>query len=255
MAWEDRRADRGDIRGVRLSPTGAVLDAAPLALAVAPNAQVTPDLTARGSGFLAVWSDTARRRLRPDPGDPPRQHRTTPRPIGSGRGQQQLGDAIEPVVAWSAPAQRFLVGWAAGEESVPVNGLAVTRLTASAEVLDPDGIGLRAGAQGAEFHHMRDVAWNGSWFVVVFESLLAPGSSGPFVSQLSGLAVGSGGGQRPLFQIARGAPAHVLAAASRGPGEDVGVAYDLLTMSVCCTYSPPTSPYTGADRVFLRTAS
>ena len=253
VAWEDHRADRGDIRGVRLSPTGAVLDAAPLALAVAPNAQVTPDLTARGSGFLAVWSDTRAggfaqiRATRLGNTGPPLD------PSGRVVASPSCCDAIEPVVAWSAPAQRFLVGWAAGEESVPVNGLAVTRLTASAEVLDPDGIGLRAGAQGADFHHMRDVTWNGSWFVVVFEGLLAPGSSGPYVSQLSGLAVGSGGGQRPLFQIARGAPGDVLAAASRGPGEEVGVAYELLTMSVCC--ADPRTPYTGADRVFLQTAT
>ena len=101
---------------------------------------------------------------------------------------------------------------------------------------------------------MRDVAWNGSRFVVVYESVFTPGSSGPFMSEVYGLAVSPGGTTEPKFLIAQAARSDVLPAASRGPDQELGVSYNLLTASICCT-DPPLPPYTGADRVFLRTAS
>lgn len=160
------------------------------------------------------------------------------------------GDAIGPVAAWSEPAQRFLVGWAA--DGPAPSSLAVTRLTSSAEVLDPNGIGLGVGdfdeAQG-----VRDVAWNGSRFVVLFETRFIPANNGASFVELYGQTVNTAGATRPRFLIAEGAPTNVVATVSRGPESEVGVAYDLLTMSICCP--APTPPYTGSDRVFLRTVS
>ena len=252
VAWEDHRADSGDIRGVRLSRTGAVLDAAPLALAVAPNAQVTPDLTARGNGFLAVWSDKRTgglaqiRATRLGNTGPPLD------PTGRVVASSSEGDSIGPVVAWSAPAQHFLLAWAIAGRSP--TWLAATRLTPSAGVLDPDGIGLGAGGDFDEVQGVRDVAWDGSRFVVILETWFIPGNNGTKFAKLYGQTVDAAGATRPSFLIAQGAPRNVVAAVSPGPEGEVGVAYDLLTMSICCS-DPPTAPYTGADRVFLRTAS
>ena len=177
MAWEDHRADLGDIRGLRLSPTGAVLDAAPLALAVAPNAQVTPDLTARNGGFLAVWSDHRAGGLA--------QVRATR--LGN------TGPPLDPsgrIVASTGERRRHRTGggveragttvprWLGRRRASPRPALAVTRLTSTAEVLDPDGIGLGVGDFGRGFHRIRDVAWNGSRFVVLFETLFTPANNG-----------------------------------------------------------------------------
>jgi hypothetical protein len=50
-------ATDGDLYGIRISSTGAVVDPAPIAISTAPNSQSSPSLAFDGSNYLVVWLD------------------------------------------------------------------------------------------------------------------------------------------------------------------------------------------------------
>lgn len=57
VAWEDDRNGSADIYGTRVSPAGAVLDAAGFLISNATGSQYTPRLAFDGTNFFAVWAD------------------------------------------------------------------------------------------------------------------------------------------------------------------------------------------------------
>lgn len=57
VVWEDLRTGPADIYGARVSPTGAVLDAAGIAVSTAANAQSVPSVAWDGANHVVVWQD------------------------------------------------------------------------------------------------------------------------------------------------------------------------------------------------------
>ncbi|MDY7233224.1 Ig-like domain-containing protein [Hyalangium rubrum] len=58
VVWQDNRGNGFDIYGVRVSGSGAVLDASGLALSTANGHQRKPALAFDGTNYLVVWEDT-----------------------------------------------------------------------------------------------------------------------------------------------------------------------------------------------------
>ena len=55
VVWQDYRNDTADIYGARVTPAGAVLDSAGIAVSTAPGYQYSPAVAYDGTNFLAVW--------------------------------------------------------------------------------------------------------------------------------------------------------------------------------------------------------
>jgi hypothetical protein len=58
VAWTDSRAYGTDIEGARFNPNGSKLDANAVAISNATFSQITPAVTALGTSFYVVWSDS-----------------------------------------------------------------------------------------------------------------------------------------------------------------------------------------------------
>ena len=59
VVWQDDRAgyEQDDIYGARITPAGAVLDSAGIAISAAAHGQVAPAVSSDGANFLVVWQD------------------------------------------------------------------------------------------------------------------------------------------------------------------------------------------------------
>ena len=57
VVWADRRSGSSDIYGARMTPTGAVLDTAGIAISTAADNQYFPALAFNSQDFLVVWED------------------------------------------------------------------------------------------------------------------------------------------------------------------------------------------------------
>jgi hypothetical protein len=57
VVWEDWRSPDGDIYGARVTPAGAVLDPAGIAIADAADREFRPTVAFDGGNFLVVWND------------------------------------------------------------------------------------------------------------------------------------------------------------------------------------------------------
>lgn len=59
VVWADQRLSRDeDIFGTRISPSGAILDPAGIAIAATPGRQLHPTVTFAGTQYLVAWEDT-----------------------------------------------------------------------------------------------------------------------------------------------------------------------------------------------------
>ncbi len=57
IVWRDTRRGDADIYGARLTPEGAVLDPAGIAISTSAAAQTTPAVACDGANYLVVWAD------------------------------------------------------------------------------------------------------------------------------------------------------------------------------------------------------
>lgn len=55
VVWQDLRAPSWDIYGIRLGPSGAPIDPAPLVVAGGPQAEVAPVVAFNGADYLVAW--------------------------------------------------------------------------------------------------------------------------------------------------------------------------------------------------------
>jgi len=58
VAWQDGRGTYYDVYGARVSPAGAVLDPAGIAISTAGNHQEAPSVTFDGTNHLGAWQDS-----------------------------------------------------------------------------------------------------------------------------------------------------------------------------------------------------
>jgi hypothetical protein len=167
----------GSVYGVRLSPSGSILDQAPVRISNAPG--YDPAIAFDGTDYLAVWGtdvyggDIAGARVSPagtvlDPAGIP---------ISS-----HPGDEGGPHLAFDGA--NFLVAWAGWQgTSVDVYG---ARVSPSGAVLDPNGLVIATMIDGSP-----SVAFGGTNYLVVWEDLCC-GVSGTRVTP-SGSILDPGG--------------------------------------------------------------
>jgi len=72
VVWRDTRTGSGptadtDIYGVRVSPSGVVLDDPAIAIVTAPRTQAEPHVASSGSNWLVVWNDIGQLHTSPPP--------------------------------------------------------------------------------------------------------------------------------------------------------------------------------------------
>ncbi|MHB8879804.1 MAG: hypothetical protein ACYC8T_39450, partial [Myxococcaceae bacterium] len=172
VVWEDLRGGTGwsgwDIYGARVSATGAVQDAAGIAIAAAAGWQRFPALACDGADYLVVWQD---------------QRTGTSKDIygarvsAAGAVQDAQGIAIAtaaidrslpesfpPAVAWDGT--NYLVVWADERNGTTGNDIYGARLSAAGVVQDASGIAIStaAGEQSSPA-----VAWDGNDYLVVWQ--------------------------------------------------------------------------------------
>jgi phosphoribosylformylglycinamidine (FGAM) synthase PurS component len=161
VVWEDHRGSDCDIYGARVTPAGAVLDSAGIAISTAPDAQWSPALAFDGANFLAVWQDF-RNGINRIYGA-----RVTPQgavldptgiavmPVGSGQ--------YTPVVAFGDA--NFLVAWQGFIGSGNDYDILAARVTPAGTVPDSTGIVL---SQAAYDQRSASIGFDGANFLVVW---------------------------------------------------------------------------------------
>jgi hypothetical protein len=176
-AETDRSSGARDVRGARVSPSGAVLDPGGIPMSSAAGAQTTPDVAFGGSSFLVVWGDT-----RADTVGPPQAFGSRVSAAGSVLDPEGIRIATPPSGAYglavAAGADRFLVAWHQGSgDNTDVVG---ARIDPSGSVLDPDAVPI-ATAPG--FQTAPAIAFNGTEFLVAWhDDADGSGTSGARVS-------------------------------------------------------------------------
>lgn len=138
VAWEESALLDSDVWGLRLAPSGAVLDSAPIRIGRAPGPQRRPKLVDAGQDVLALWSDSRNQSTAPD------VYSTRVRPDGS------LADSVgRPLVI--APGHQdqaciacadtlSLLAWRDMTGDTLYKDIRAARLTAGDSVLDPGGV-------------------------------------------------------------------------------------------------------------------
>jgi hypothetical protein len=151
VVWEDGRNATYDVYGARVSPAGAVLDPAGVAVSSAPGTQWAPKLAFDGTNYLVAWQDG-----RNGDGSTADVYgaRVSPAlsvldvsgiPISTATNSQ-----LTPSVAFGGTT--FFVVWSDLRAGIGAYG---TRVASDGTVLDPSGIAITANA--------------GSWPIVGFD--------------------------------------------------------------------------------------
>jgi hypothetical protein len=163
IVWEDYRnfaATGSDLFGARVSPAGAVLDAAGLGLIQEPLTQARPGLVRRGSEFVLAWQDgrTAATQL----------DIYTARISAAGTVLDPAGVAVttapsaQSSVAVASNGTASLVTW---HDSRPLD-IVGARVSATGSVLDPSGFTV-SRAPNSETNAA--VAFDGTNYLVVWQ--------------------------------------------------------------------------------------
>jgi hypothetical protein len=162
VVWEEVRTGlEYEIRGARVSPTGAVLDPAGFPIGAVEAHEVS--VAGSSSGFFVVWTDTA----------PGTTHIRGARVTNAGAVLDPTGVPIAAAtVGQSEPAvtsdgSNYLVTWSDFRSSTTVDVYAA-RVTAGGVVSDPGGIPV---ATTSSEERQPAVAWNGAHYLVAFQAI------------------------------------------------------------------------------------
>ncbi len=216
VVWSDRRAGlRWDIYGVRVSPSGAVLDANAFVVVSVNNQQYSPAVAFDGTNYLVVWDDT---------------RATVPQVFGAritpgGLVLDPAGIAISTGNVQSAPSVGFdgtnvTVVWQDARNSSQADVYAA-RVTPGGTVLDASGI---AVASGGDAQRLPAIAADGRYLLVAWVDgdALAP-------TDVRGVRLDSSGTvlDSPAFPIAESTAARSVALASDRKGRVLAL-YDVV---------------------------
>lgn len=166
VVWEDERinTDR-DIFGARVSPQGEVLDPIGIPICVYTNLQTGVKVAAGDQNYLVVWTDYrnatydiygARVDFSGNVLDPGGF------PISTGSWWESYPDVV-----WDGT--NYFVVWTDDRNSTTFDDIYGARVTASGEVLDPQGIQISSEPSWEE---TPSVAFNGSIYFVAWEHAL-----------------------------------------------------------------------------------
>jgi hypothetical protein len=134
VVWQDERpGDSADIRGIRVSQSGAQVDPHPFTLSAALKAQSNPAAASNGTDFLIVWSD-----LRTDTSDIYAARVNRNGVVLDTAGIlvcNATGAKVQPAVAYNGTD--YLVAWQDGRNSA--TRIYAARVTSGGSVKDPQG--------------------------------------------------------------------------------------------------------------------
>jgi hypothetical protein len=171
VAWVDDTIGtfEGDVRGVRVSPQGAVLDSTAIDIAAGPNNQDEPALAFGDGVFLAVWQDYS---VEAEPGQ---VDVFGARLDADGRVLDDSGIVISagpgngfrPAVAFGGGV--FLTVWGRVNAEFAVPNVSAARVSSAGVVLDPSGIEV---APSPRRQDMPTLASDGSVHLVVWQEYI-----------------------------------------------------------------------------------
>jgi hypothetical protein len=151
-----------DIRAMRVTSAGAVVDPRGLVVCAAPGDQRTPVVTSNGSGYFVAWSDARNRSALPSVyGARVTSEGAVLEPDGVPLSRLP-NEQTNPVVAWNG--RHHLVAWVDARTG---EGIYVARVSAGGEVLDAVPPMIDAGGRPIGLR----VASNGEDYFLVWEAV------------------------------------------------------------------------------------
>jgi hypothetical protein len=142
VVWQEKVGASFDIRGARMTPAGALLDAPPAALSAGPADETTPRVDFSGTDHLVVWADARNGQqdvyaTRWSPAaavlDP------AGIPVSTATGAQQ-----DPDVAWDGQAFRAI--WSDGRNGAADPDIYAAKISPAGAVLDAAGVAVSPAA-------------------------------------------------------------------------------------------------------------
>jgi hypothetical protein len=161
VVWEDRRSGNDDIYGARVTPAGAVLDSAGLAISPATSGQYRPALAYGDACFLPTWLD-----YRDGEGDVCGA-RVTPEGVVLDSAGIDISQAAHgqqsPAIA--SDGTDFLVAWQDYRDGSGYGDIYGARVTQQGAVLDPAAFVISHAANGQLYPAL---AFDGTNYLVVW---------------------------------------------------------------------------------------
>ena len=139
VVWTDLSTTYSNVHGARVSASGAILDAAGIAISTATNSQRSPAVAFDGTNYLVVWEDL--RNAAPYLNDIYASRVTTAGVVLDPAGKAIMkagGTQMEPAVAFNGT--NYLVVWVDSRGADGNGSVFGSRVNTSGTALDPTGV-------------------------------------------------------------------------------------------------------------------